>query len=43
MNEFDIKALIWDDNPLFIERSQLLGRKHYGNSTCNANGKRKRA
>ncbi len=31
MNEFDIKALTWDDNPLFIERSKHIAdkiRKH---------------
>lgn len=27
MNEFDIKALTWDDNPLFIERSKYIADK----------------
>ena len=27
MNEFDIKALTWDDNPLFIERSKHIADK----------------
>lgn len=27
MNEFDIKALTWDDNPLFVERSKYIADK----------------
>jgi ubiquinone/menaquinone biosynthesis C-methylase UbiE len=27
MNEFDIKALTWDENPLFIERSKQIAEK----------------
>ena len=27
MNEFDLKALTWDDNPLFIERSKHIADK----------------
>ena len=27
MNEFDIKALTWDDNPLFVERSKHIADK----------------